>query len=709
MAFIQPKRYPPPTRWQEDTMGMRRCQAQYMRSAVNYQGEPGIVVLFYDTSLTDGSKYRYVWLSVERDKSVEFAEQNQRGAIPGPVWEVSQSDGSTAYIAATDDGSNIHLERCTSIGGAWTDELTTTAGTGQTQYPLCLIDCGSGRLFYVTYAGGSDTLSIYYSNDGGANWGDNGGSWDDGDALIQMPGRDVGDGGPIHHFHGGRYDADEDVLYLFTGDASTGSDNECGILVCRDIWTNSSGLIYSPTTWRGRWVLEVVMSMTTGTDNSGTWTVGDTVKDNDTGSVWTGVLRSISGTAITVGLDAGFTAADVDTADGINNTSQVDTDTLSAASEVARDTASADYAGYHLHDHLGERHSGYLRTLMMEFQSTGWGVWASDDEVHAIMRVDRQTGEVQKLGSITGLCYGGTKVGDLVVCTGRTSHNGTVYTYGSDAYMRLYAVTGEGRVYQVGAYERYDSAGPSNGGLAPRWIGNAAGRVFLGLSDNEFRADPLRGLAGPIGRLVPVGGPTTIQTDVTPTNQVWAAWDDDTITNLEATGPALGDNGLLDADGNALTNDDNLTVTPTATIPSGCSAPTWKLYPDGSTAGASTYFRWTFSDGGTDVDACDDGLVTASVWLYLPSAAPAGQQSTAKLALYPDQGSTWGSCEMGIAGNLWDDDWHLLTITGRRPASATGAIRIEVYPGNAASAVPVEMNTPSCVPGGLADVYRAVT
>jgi hypothetical protein len=70
--------------------------------------------------------------------------------------------------------------------------------------------------------------------------------------------------------------------------------------------------------------------VTTTNDKSATWLVGDAVQDNSTGLIWSGkILYFVSAKVIVVSLDVGV-YADIATANGINNTTRTDTDTLSA-------------------------------------------------------------------------------------------------------------------------------------------------------------------------------------------------------------------------------------------------------------------------------------------------------------------------------------------------------------------------------------------
>jgi len=79
-----------------------------------------------------------------------------------------------------------------------------------------------------------------------------------------------------------------------------------------------------------------LVQLTTGSDNSATWAEGDEVQnDSGDGDDWTGVICGINGTTVYVELDSACKLADIATADGIENTTRSDTDTLSAAINVA--------------------------------------------------------------------------------------------------------------------------------------------------------------------------------------------------------------------------------------------------------------------------------------------------------------------------------------------------------------------------------------
>jgi len=69
-------------------------------------------------------------------------------------------------------------------------------------------------------------------------------------------------------------------------------------------------------------------TLTTDTDNSGSWQVGDIVKDNAGGTTWVGTIQAISGTAVRIHLTSGEWF-DIKPADGIQNTTRGETDTIS--------------------------------------------------------------------------------------------------------------------------------------------------------------------------------------------------------------------------------------------------------------------------------------------------------------------------------------------------------------------------------------------
>ena len=70
-------------------------------------------------------------------------------------------------------------------------------------------------------------------------------------------------------------------------------------------------------------------SVTTTNDKSATWLVGDSVRDNSTGLIWQGKILSVAAKVIKIALDVGDYTS-IATANGINNTTRTDTDTLSA-------------------------------------------------------------------------------------------------------------------------------------------------------------------------------------------------------------------------------------------------------------------------------------------------------------------------------------------------------------------------------------------
>lgn len=64
------------------------------------------------------------------------------------------------------------------------------------------------------------------------------------------------------------------------------------------------------------------------------WSLGDEVKDNNTGSEWTGVIcEIIDVNNLIVELDVGFQESDITDGNGINNTTAVDTDAIVSAND----------------------------------------------------------------------------------------------------------------------------------------------------------------------------------------------------------------------------------------------------------------------------------------------------------------------------------------------------------------------------------------
>lgn len=154
---------------------------------------------------------------------------------------------------------------------------TTTYASG---YVSAIIDCGNDRIMYAEY-GGEDTGSrLYYSKDGGVNWGNNPPDYNDGDELLtSYP-------GSIRHFHGGHYDSEYDRFYLFSGD----SDIKNSIMWCDDV----EHLAANPATWSARWGLDDASRSTLDLD----WIVGY----ND--YVWRVISVALHGDYMYFGADA---------------------------------------------------------------------------------------------------------------------------------------------------------------------------------------------------------------------------------------------------------------------------------------------------------------------------------------------------------------------------------------------------------------------
>jgi hypothetical protein len=77
--------------------------------------------------------------------------------------------------------------------------------------------------------------------------------------------------------------------------------------------------------------LNKLISVTSTNDHSaGPWSAGDAVQDNSTGNIWKGVLVEMAAKVNRIELLAGYTYANVATANGINNTTRTATDTLTA-------------------------------------------------------------------------------------------------------------------------------------------------------------------------------------------------------------------------------------------------------------------------------------------------------------------------------------------------------------------------------------------
>lgn len=118
--------------------------------------------------------------------------------------------------------------------------------------------------------------------------------------------------------------------YQTTQDGSSGNEYKgCYGLqkVLRVVTAGDSILVYAPNDTSI--YLDRLVTLTTGTDKSATWAVGDSIQNlTGTGNDWTAVLCSLSTTTIIAELRTG-TYATVATADGIENVTKVDNTTLS--------------------------------------------------------------------------------------------------------------------------------------------------------------------------------------------------------------------------------------------------------------------------------------------------------------------------------------------------------------------------------------------
>jgi len=174
------------------------------------------------------------------------------------VWSVSTSVAGVYRLVALciESSSETHVEVLDDLkGSSWTDatglqgagNLTTFGGS--MQQPMCMIDMGAGKLILAEY-GAYTTVkpTMWKSADAGSSWTKIM-ELDEGVATTHL----FATGGPIRHFHGGLYDSDNDVLYIFTGDYN----GECSILVAPEALVEFFGAGTAYSVWKTRWALDV--------------------------------------------------------------------------------------------------------------------------------------------------------------------------------------------------------------------------------------------------------------------------------------------------------------------------------------------------------------------------------------------------------------------------------------------------------------------
>jgi hypothetical protein len=155
----------------------------------------------------------------------------------------------TRQITGTHNGE--HEIQKSSDGGLTWEVILSNYDNGGTRptlpfgsnitLPRALIVLGNGRMLYCGYTGYWVDKTIYYSSDYGETWA----------IILKISGNAPGID-PIRHFHGGVFDSEDQILYLFAGDTNP----ESSILVCSDVddfvkgepnWVN--------TNWRSVWGL----------------------------------------------------------------------------------------------------------------------------------------------------------------------------------------------------------------------------------------------------------------------------------------------------------------------------------------------------------------------------------------------------------------------------------------------------------------------
>lgn len=165
------------------------------------------------------------WFSCERNAYTDGERVYAAANVSGILLEEASESGVFAVV-----GSALHR----SADGV--AAFASVIASGVSSLGSSLVDCGSGKLFWISYGS-----RIFCSVDGGANWGNNSPSFDNGSALIQIA------AGSVDHLHGGAYDPIYGRLFVFTGDTQARSS----VCVCDDI----DDLMADPNTWKDRWGL----------------------------------------------------------------------------------------------------------------------------------------------------------------------------------------------------------------------------------------------------------------------------------------------------------------------------------------------------------------------------------------------------------------------------------------------------------------------
>lgn len=649
-----------------------------------------------------GGVYRHVtanlvWVGVS-GRVVELATPNSSTNTPLRVFQVRMTTGALRYIALTRTLTEHSAEWSDDPRTGWTRSLLFSTSTPtQDQWISALADCGSGRVIWPVYHSVSTQPPLlYYSPDGGASWGANAGTWNDGNPLLRLTPRSSS--GPTFHWHGVVYDAKFDKGYFMLGDQL----NEVGILICDDLW-GTNGLVNNPGLWRARWALEVVTKLTLpgalGTD----FVVGNSVSDNNTKAEWTGIIRKVDTTTkeIWVGLDYPFAYASVVTASGIYNATTTATSTVSSKTAVTRgDWSNEMCAGWFVSDHENQRAaSKFGRTLHLQLLNDDCAYWLTDDSVAVgsaaagtkLCRFNRLTHAFEHLGTYPGLSYGGCVVDQNVALLATSSYAaGGVYSFSSTNTIRLIAVESGGKHYEVAQWQRVDDvvdAYPNQEiTLEPR---NIAGRIVCYNSGTTpgwliSTGEQNRYTVSPVGRLVPTSGfSNAIPASVAPT-QYWEGGEcpdaAPSATQVQSTYASAG----LITGGTHINNIHE--------VKAGRAA--WRLEPNLVTH--QVYLSYLLAHGTAKAIATRGTPLTATVWIWLPATAPEHGQDVS-IQFVPNNGGTGSfqpNATFAIPTHWWNGGWHHVMLHSYRTKLGDGDLRCIIWLNSSSTGrVPAEYKT----------------
>lgn len=175
----------------------------------------------------------------------------------GTTWNghyLSEDNAGNIFYSTRDTSNGNYLLRSTDggdnfakvLGPATTPSLEPNPGG---HLPRSFVDLGGANRLFIDYSTYSLDLVIYKSADNGATWAD----------VMRITGAAQGTA-PIRHFHGGVYDSETSILYIFTGDdrSDVNGTYEPSILVCNDVADFLLGEGSWATDWKTKWGLDDV-------------------------------------------------------------------------------------------------------------------------------------------------------------------------------------------------------------------------------------------------------------------------------------------------------------------------------------------------------------------------------------------------------------------------------------------------------------------